>query len=187
MSEFLLFLMLFSSVTYFSGFGTLDFCLWPPVLEENHTRAGFFPLCDSVFYCCLWGHLFWKEAMPHSLLTCFSLKGIPVAQILFVLATCPTACLYLAKLGILYRVLRCLHLFLQHPLFHIWGSCESFRFPSFYIEPCTLYCEEIPQGSWHAYTIFPYFNWSYSFLSNTCIAFFSTSCRSFAQILLPNI
>ena len=91
MSEFLLFLMLFSSVAYFSGFGTLDFCLWPPVLEENHTRVGFFP---SVTLFCIvdrGGHLFWKEAMPHSLLICFSLKGIPVALILFVLATCPTA------------------------------------------------------------------------------------------------
>ena len=52
MSEFLLFLMLFSSVAYFSGFGPLDFCLWPPVLEESHTTVVFFFFtCDSVLYC----------------------------------------------------------------------------------------------------------------------------------------
>ena len=89
--------------------------------------------------------------MPHSLLICFSLKEIPVALILFVLATRPTACLYLAKLGILYTVLlRRLNLFLQHPLFHIWGSCESFTVNQWHPTPVLLPGKSLDRGAWWA-------------------------------------
>ena len=50
-NKHLIFLMLFSSIAFFSGFRTLEFYLWPPVMEENDTRVGFFSFMIVYFYC----------------------------------------------------------------------------------------------------------------------------------------